>query len=152
MPTAVKIWEVTENSLQPVTIDSFANDHLESELETWIAQDPSILGERLLIIARQKSIPDVGKLDLMAVDQGGSLIIVELKRDRTPREAVAQALDYASWVHSADQDQISQWAEHYLKQPLKESFCEYLDVDEFPGLSCPETPNCFGRAKSRRLR
>jgi len=27
-------------------------------------------------------------------------VLIELKRDRTPREIVAQALDYASWVSS----------------------------------------------------
>ena len=58
MPTAVKIWEILEDSFHPVTIDSFANNYLEKQLETWVAEDPSVLGDRVLIIARQKDIPD----------------------------------------------------------------------------------------------
>jgi hypothetical protein len=136
MPTAVKIWEIVKDSLRPVTIDSFANNYLERHLETWVAEDPSVLGDRVLIIARQKDITDVGRLDLLGVDQDGTLVIIELKRDLTPREAVAQALDYASWLHSADEEQIAQWAEQYLKQPLKKTFCDYFDTEDFPELSC----------------
>jgi Endonuclease NucS len=90
------------------------------------------LGDRMLIIARQESIEGIGKLDLLGIDQNGALIIIELKRDRTPREAIAQALDYASWLHSAEEAQIKERAEKYLKQPLKEKFCEYFDVEELP--------------------
>jgi len=136
MPTAVKIWEIVKDSLHPVGIDSFANNYLEKQLERWVAEDPTILGDRVLIIAQQKSIPGVGRLDLLGIDQNGSLIIIELKRDRTPRDAVAQALDYASWLHSADEGLIMEWAEQHLKQPLKEKFCDYFDAEDFPELSC----------------
>jgi hypothetical protein len=136
VPTAVKIWEIVNGSLHPVTSDSFADTHLEKQLETWVTEDPNVLGDRVLIIAQQRSIPGVGRLDLLGIDQSGSLIIIELKRDRTPRDAVAQALDYASWLHSADEGLIAEWAEQYLKQPLKEKFCDYFDVEDFPALSC----------------
>jgi hypothetical protein len=38
----------------------------------------------------------------LAIAPDGSLVLVELKRDRTPREVVAQALDYAAWVEGLD--------------------------------------------------
>jgi hypothetical protein len=92
----------------------------------------------VLIIGRQKYIPSVGVIDLLGIDQDGTLVIIELKRNRTPRDAVAQALDYASWLHSADEVQIEEWAEEYLRQPLKVKFCEYfaVDTDDVPELSC----------------
>ena len=37
----------------------------------------------------------------------GSLVLIELKRGRTPREVVAQALDYASWVEELQPDEIA---------------------------------------------
>ena len=41
----------------------------------------------------------VGKyIDLLCMDHEGDLIVVELKRDLTPREVTAQAIDYASCV------------------------------------------------------
>jgi RecB family endonuclease NucS len=114
MPTAVKIWEIVKDSLRPVTGDSFAKNYLEKQLESWVAEDPNILGDRVLIIGQQKYIPGVGQLDLLGIDQNGNLIIIELKRDRTPREAVAQALDYASWLHTASDVLIKEWAEGCL--------------------------------------
>jgi len=41
-----------------------------------------------------------GIIDLLCIDESGNLIVVELKRDKTPREVTAQTLDYASWVDS----------------------------------------------------
>ena len=38
------------------------------------------------------------RIDLLAMDGEGRLIIIELKKDRIPREIVAQVLDYASCV------------------------------------------------------
>ena len=114
---------------------ALADSHVESELETWIAANPEIIGDRILIIDRQRDIPGVGRLDLLGIDQDGALIIIELKRDRTPREAVAQALDYASWLDSAGSEQIIGYAESYLRKPLAEVFAEYFRA-ELPELSC----------------
>jgi hypothetical protein len=34
----------------------------------------------------------------MAIDEAGIVYVIELKRDRTPRDLIAQLLDYGSWV------------------------------------------------------
>src|SRR4051794_22819934 len=82
-------------------LTELAKHRLDSEdrLETWIEQDSSILGLDVLIIGRQVRTPYSGRIDLLALDAEGSLVVIELKRDRTPREVVAQVLDYAAWVH-----------------------------------------------------
>jgi len=46
-------------------------------------------------------------IDLLAMDKDGNLVILELKRNRTPREVVAQLLDYASWVKDLRDDDIA---------------------------------------------
>ncbi len=44
---------------------------------------------------------DFGKyIDILAISSDGKISIIELKKDRTPREVVAKALDYASWVQN----------------------------------------------------
>src|SRR3546814_1074288 len=45
---------------------------------------------------------DVSYSDLLAVDSEGGLHILELKRDKTPREVVAQVIDYGAWVKELD--------------------------------------------------
>jgi RecB family endonuclease NucS len=47
---------------------------------------------------RHSSAPIGGRIDLLCINGDGDIVIVELKRDKTPREITAQALDYASWV------------------------------------------------------
>ncbi len=37
---------------------------------------------------------------MLAMDEEGNIHIIELKKERTPREVVAQTLDYASWVQN----------------------------------------------------
>ena len=45
-------------------------------------------------------------LDLLAIAPDGALVLIELKRERTPRE-VAQAIDYACWVEGLDAGNIA---------------------------------------------
>lgn len=123
------MWEISNQMLKPIEDAKLAENHVEAELETWIAEAPDILGNKLLIIDRQHEIDDVGRLDLLGIDENGSLMIIELKRDRTPREAIAQALDYASWLDSAKEEEIRGSAEAYLKQSLEDAYSEYFGKD-----------------------
>jgi len=88
------IWKIGE---KPMVVKQIKLD-TEQLLEEQIVHDISILNANWLLIGRQVRT-DFGKyIDLLALDANGSVIIIELKRDKTPREVVAQALDYASWV------------------------------------------------------
>lgn len=59
-----------------------------------------------MIIGHQENTLDKGRIDLLAIAPDASLILIKLKRDRTPREVVAQALDYASWVDDLTADRL----------------------------------------------
>lgn len=78
----------------------------EQLLEDMIIAQPRILSSEWMPIGRQVDTGFGGRLDLLAIAPDGSLVLVELKRDRTPREVVAQALDYASWVERQDANNI----------------------------------------------
>lgn len=78
----------------------------EATLESLLAGDISILGLDVMVIGQQVSTAYGKKIDLLAMDREGSLYVIELKRDRTPREVVAQALDYGSWVKSVTYEQV----------------------------------------------
>lgn len=86
---------------------SYAKLDSESLLEDQLAKDISILSDGWLLIGRQVKTEHLGFIDLLAIDADGTLIIIELKRHQTPREVVAQALDYASWVRTLDSSRIS---------------------------------------------
>jgi hypothetical protein len=79
---------------------------LESRLEDLIESDPAILGEPLLLIGRQVPTGYDKFIDLLAVSADGTLHVLELKRDRTPRDVVAQVLDYGSWVEGLSHSEV----------------------------------------------
>jgi len=70
----------------------------EQILEDMIIAAPHILSEEWMLIGQQENTGFGGRIDLLAVAPDGSLVLIEIKRDRTTREVVAQALDYASWL------------------------------------------------------
>jgi hypothetical protein len=133
MPTQIKVWEIDGARIVAPDNAVFAESHKENQLEDWIEQNPEILGESLLVIARQLTIPNVGRLDLLCMDSSGKLVIVELKRDMVPRQAVAQGLDYASWLNAASEDEILGHANQYLREQTADSEHTLADAfkDEF---------------------
>lgn len=94
---------------------AFKDLHTEKVLETWIEDNPHMLldGEALAIIARQPRTTFSKFLDLLAVDETGATVVIELKRGETPREVVAQALEYAAWVDSLSTNQLDEMARDY---------------------------------------
>lgn len=110
-------------NLRPVRREPYPEENLES----WIERNPAVLDEDepLVIIGRQ--VPtDAGPIDLLALNQNGDLVVIELKRGRTPRETIAQALDYISVVEGWDLNAIRVQAQTYFEQ--KQS--SWRSVDE----------------------
>jgi hypothetical protein len=78
----------------------------EQLLENMIINSPSILSEEWMLIGKQENTGTGGRIDLLAIAPDGNLVLIELKRDRTPRDVVAQTLDYAAWVESLRPNEI----------------------------------------------
>jgi hypothetical protein len=130
MATHIRTWEIVKGELRPV--ETTLADHGRTEhydLEAWIATDPSILRPGLKIIGRQVMTRS-GPLDLLAIDRSGDLYVIELKRDRLPREALAQAIDYASDIQSWPVERVSEICAQYTKRTLDDVFNEaFPDTD-----------------------
>ena len=119
------VWFVDDNKLveqDRVVLDS------ERRLEDWIANDLSLLGEELLLVDRQTRTIG-GPLDILAMDADGQLVIVELKRDRTPREVVAQVLDYAAWIRERSPREIDELIQRRASKSLSQAFREKFEFD-----------------------
>jgi Endonuclease NucS len=94
----------------------------ESMIQEWVAKDPQLLGLDLLIIGKEVPTPHGGRIDLLAIDDKGDLLVLELKRDRTPRDIIAQVLDYASWVAKLSTREVHDIARTYWNRPLEATF------------------------------
>ncbi|MBD0297182.1 MAG: DUF91 domain-containing protein [Flavisolibacter sp.] len=96
MATEIKTWQLINGNLTPVSSSLVDNGRKEKDdLEQWIKSNPEILGNDIAIIGEQV-LTKSGPLDFLGIDRSGNLVIVELKRDKLPREVLAQAIDYAS--------------------------------------------------------
>ncbi|KKM86944.1 hypothetical protein LCGC14_1273910 [marine sediment metagenome] len=94
MSGSIGVWQVREGI--PVWLVG-STVSLERDLETWIETQPQLVQADLKIVGRQVKT-EAGRLDLLGLDMQGRWVVVEVKRDRLTRDAVAQALDYACCV------------------------------------------------------
>lgn len=104
MPIKHAIWKVGTQP-PPLSLGKLAS---EQALEDMIVREPGILSAEWMLIGRQEQTGFGGRIDLLAIAPDGSLVLIELKRNKTPREIVAQALDYAAWVEKLTTDRIAQ--------------------------------------------
>ena len=136
MPLELGIWRIDSN-LQRMQISSL---ELESRLEDILHQDITIAAPNWMVIGRQ--VPtDYGKfIDLIAIDPDGNLVVLELKRDKTYRDIVAQALDYGSWIRELRNEDIARIFEEFNKKyhpersdtSINDAFCQRFSVKELP--------------------
>lgn len=115
---------------------------MEVDLEDWIENDPSILGENLLIIGRQVQIPEVkDRIDLLALDANGSTVIIELKTGKIKDPVDIQSLRYASYISRWEFNELENQAASYFTEKGDkefnfnekfEEFCQSAGIDEAP--------------------
>jgi hypothetical protein len=130
MAEEVRIWQVEEG--KRLTEINHSKLDFEQRLEDWLYEDISILSAELLIVGRQVET-DYGKyIDLLCINSDGDLVIVELKKDKTPREVTAQVLDYASWVKDLSHERILNLSNlHFARKDmnLEETFQKKFGVE-----------------------
>lgn len=89
------------NSLEHVPGQQFASLGVleRQDIEEWAIDEPRILGEELLVITSefQGFEETYDRLDVLALDTDGKLVVVELKRDKADKTTDLQAIKYASY-------------------------------------------------------
>ena len=99
------IWEVDEATKDSKRLEEAERTGTEALLEDILVQNPAMLMPGLELVGRQLPTAN-GYLDLLGVDSEGRLVVFELKRETLTRRAVAQAVDYASWLDSLDEAEL----------------------------------------------
>ncbi len=106
-----------EDEKQLVKFDktSFKDKYDEKTLEDWLENAPNGILEDsdVLVIGRQVRTSLDGFIDLLGIDRQGDLVVIELKRDKTPRDKTAQALEYAAFVKGLDEKELEDWYRSY---------------------------------------
>lgn len=109
-----------------------------NHLQEWLANQPDALDEELLIIQKEfDGFDDTReRLDLLAIDKNGNLVVIENKLDDSGRDVVWQALKYASYCSTLSKSQIADIYQRYLDknatgQDAKARICEFLGEEDF---------------------
>lgn len=130
MGTEIKTWQIIDGKLQSITTNLKDEGRTEPyDLEPWLESNAGILGPEIIIIGRQ-TMSKSGPIDLLGIDKIGNVVIVEIKRDKLPREALAQAIDYASDAAEWSIEKLGEICSEYSGKTLEETFAEsFPDVD-----------------------
>ena len=119
----IEVWTVDGSQVSRLA----KSNQMESELllEDVLVENPGLLLEDLILVGRQTPT-EGGPLDLLGVDGDGRLVVFELKRGTLSREAVAQVIDYASYLDNMD---LTDLAEHISENSGKHGIDK---IDDFP--------------------
>lgn len=108
-------------------------DHLQE----WIAKNPEVVGEELLIIQKEfDGFSETNeRLDLLALDKEGDVVVIENKLDDTGRDVVWQALKYASYCSTLSTSQIIKMFQSYLdrqgrSEDARTTITDFLEVED----------------------
>jgi hypothetical protein len=136
MPLELGVWRI-DGSVSHLPASGM---DVEARLESILASNINIASPDLMVVGRQVATPWGKRIDLLAIDRDGNLVVLELKRAKTEREVVAQALDYGSWVRTLRAEDIAQIFNTYRtgffdeQSPpsIDQAFCTAFGVKEMP--------------------
>ena len=109
MTDEIKIWAIDSSSPTDKGIEMVSANRTETEkwLEDALVANPEILMPGLTLVGRQTPVAG-GYLDLLGVDGDGRLVVFELKRNAPSRDAVAQVIDYCSYLDDLTYSQLGE--------------------------------------------
>ena len=113
----------------------------KENLQEWLANNPQALGEELLIIQKEFSGFNDTKerLDLLALDKQGNLVVIENKLDDTGRDVTWQVLKYASYCSTLSKKDIKKIYQDFLdkgsnNESAEDKLVEFFNDNEYEEL------------------
>jgi hypothetical protein len=118
------LWKVGSNPT-PVERSQMPS---EKELEQMLVANLRILSPDWMLIGNQVST-GTGFIDVLAVSRDGTVVVVELKRDKASRDVVSQTLDYVSWISGLQAETIGDIYSSKQQGELGAKFKEYFGTE-----------------------
>lgn len=105
MKTDIGIWQIDPASQAGSRLDLTEKIETEEMLEAVLVANPEMLMGGLTLVGRQVPV-ETGFVDLLGIDEDGRLVVFELKREKLTRAAVAQILDYCTYLETLPDSEI----------------------------------------------
>src|SRR6056297_4174789 len=131
--------DLSQNRLSRLSKKRFSELNLRERdhLQEWLANQPDALGEELLIIQKEFDGFDETRerLDLLALDKNGQLVVIENKLDDSGRDVAWQALKYVAYCSSLTKTQVVDIYQQYLDRyagggNAVAQICEFMEVED----------------------
>ena len=144
MTTTPQLFRVNADDKTSVAVQEVEFSELglreRDDIQKWVAANPRILAQDLLVITEEFNEFDKTdeRLDLLAVDSAGNLVVIELKRDDTGADVHWQAIKYASYLHRATPDEIVRMLAAYKRvsgDEATEQLRQHLGADDLEKLN-----------------
>ena len=127
MMTDIGIWGIDRESRSSTKLDPANQVDTEEMLEDILTANPGVLMRGLQLVGRQVPV-ETGYIDLLGIDDEGRLTVFELKREKLTRKAVAQVLDYGSYLEDLSESEL---ATLIVEESGKNGINEITDFDEW---------------------
>jgi hypothetical protein len=127
---ASKLLRVTQDGAQTLGPVRFSGRMDELTLEKHIVDDPELMGEPLFVLGRQLAEfeEDKDRLDILAVDKDGEIVVIELKVTEDFRVTDLQALAYAGAYADLDIEDLAETRRRYMKKMLEQEAAEAAEA------------------------
>jgi hypothetical protein len=154
------LYDKISKSIEPCQETSLREHNLleRQDLEKWVEICPQILGEELLITTTEYDRFDKTseRLDLLAIDKEGNLVIIELKRVESGKYIDLQALKYAAYCSTLSLEDVVDLFQKYLimkgdklsNEEVRNKILNFIANDEFEEIN--ERPRIILVAKEFR--
>lgn len=144
-----KLLQVSASVPRPLEPVPFSGRVDELTLEKWIAESPDLVGEPLLLLGRQLADfqEDQDRLDILAIDTDGEIVLIELKVSENFRVTDLQALAYAGAYATQATNQLAETLRWYLSRSdatnggsapvtvstenARQVIVDFLEIDDF---------------------
>ncbi len=102
------LFNISGDDVRALLPRPFRDRYREEHLQHWADESPHLLnrGQAMLSLGTEIETLHGHYIDNLFIDGNGCLVVAELKRGKSPREVMAQAVDYGAYVSRLDWDQI----------------------------------------------
>lgn len=113
----------------------FSEENFEATLQSWLTANPdAILEDSAVQMIGREVTTNLGTfIDLLGLDRDGDVVVIELKRNETPRTTLAQALEYASFAATLDFETLQDLFRSFMgdeNMNLNEAHREYFNLGD----------------------
>lgn len=141
------IYSFESNSLQKIETTTFNSEGIleRQHLQNAIKQQIDVIAPNCLVISEEFSewSDSQRRIDLLAIDKDGNLVVIELKRTETGEHMELQALRYAAMVSTLTFKRATEIYQKYLKSIGSEDDAE-SNLIEFLGWGDESKEDDFG--------